>query len=149
VSSYKKNSLAWLSRRHRRPHRGLMVFIVLTCLVIVTTMVFAMLYGAVRSQRQLLVERDRRQCELLLQAGADRAMAQFGASDQFLGDTWTVQAEAITGLAAGSVTSSIIENPANQTRQLHVVAEYRSGDPFAIHQSRDFSIPSITQPSQE
>ncbi len=94
-------------RRRERSRSGLMVIAALTCLLIVTTIVAAMLQSAIRMRRQLHAERDLRQTELLLTAGAERAANRLQQEPEFTGDTWDLPADAIVGRAAGRVTTQV------------------------------------------
>jgi hypothetical protein len=99
-----------------------------------------MLQTTLRSGRQLHRERDRRQAEFLLQAGADRAAQLVLANPEFRGDTWTLPDEMIVGQGGGAVTTEIRRESEQAPWQLHVVAEYPLGDEFSIRRSRTFVI---------
>jgi hypothetical protein len=121
----------------------------LVCLVIVTTIVGSMLQGALRARRQLHAERNRRQTELLLAAGANRAAARLASDPEFRVDTWNLPAEEIVGLGDGRVTTEFSINNDTGARQLHVVAEYPIGRELPIRRSQSFQLPSVTTQSQE
>jgi hypothetical protein len=123
----------------------MMVVAALVCLLIVTSIVGSMLHGVVRARRQLIAERDRRQTELLLEAGANRAAARLAAEPSFRGDAWTLTAEEIAGLGDARITTQIESGSDNNDLQLHVVAEYPLGRDFPIRRSRTFPIARPTQ----
>lgn len=137
-------------RRHTcRCRRGMAVIAALTCLLIVTAIIGSMLQSALRARRQLHAERDRRQTELLLQAGADRAAFRLATESTFRGDTWDLPAESIVGRGAGRVTTEVSRSGDDPSWQVHIIAEYPLGRDFPIRRSQTFQIPSVRTPSQE
>ena len=124
----------------RRPSGSALVA-TLVCLVIVMALLGHMLVGALRMGRQMHVERDRRQCNLLLQAGLDRCAHRMAADEPYLGEVWDVPAAEIGGAAPGQVTirvSSQDEGPP----QIYVLAEYPVGSETSIRRSRTFQMQS-------
>jgi len=122
-----------------------MVVASMVCLLIVTSIVGSMLQTAVRARRQLHAERDRRQAELLLEAGADRAASRLAADANYRGDTWTLSAAAIVGSGDGRVTTELMPAGKENAWSLHVVAEYPLGRGLPIRRSHTFpiSVPPI------
>src|SRR5687767_9502053 len=102
---------------------GAVLVAALVCLLIVISILGTMLRATLRTGRQLHVERDRRQAELLLQAGADRAARLLASNSQFRGDTWTLPAEAILDQGGGTVTTSLARESEELPWQLQVSAE--------------------------
>ncbi len=137
--------------RHEHRRRGFAVIAALACLLIVVSIVGSMIQGAIRARRQMHVERDRRQCELLLVAGAARAMNLANSDLKFMGDVWELPADAIVGHGTGEVTCEIAPLGGDGSRQLRVVAEYPTDRDFPIRRSQNFEIPSspIPLPLQE
>lgn len=135
-----------LCRGRRRPRhrvtnrRGLMVLIALVCLLVITSIVGSMIKNAIFTRRELLVERDLRQTELLLQAGANRAATRLAAIPDFKGDAWDLPAAAISNNGTGRVITEIIRNPSNQTFDIRVVAEYPLDRDFPIRRTQTFHI---------
>ncbi len=138
-----------IHRRICRRRNGLMIIAALVCLLVVTSIVGSMLQSALRARRQLHAERDRRQTEMLLEAGADRAAARFAAEAEFRGDTWNLPAETIVGHGDGRVTTQISRNADSEAWQIHVVAEYPLGRDYPIRRSHTFQLASPTTQSQE
>jgi hypothetical protein len=136
-------------RRLRRSRGGVVVIVALVCLLIVTSIVGSMLQSALRARRQLHAERDCRQTELLLEAGADRAAASLAATPEFRGDTWEVPAAEIVGHGAGRVITKLSRSDDERFWQLRVVAEYPLGRDFPIMRSQTFQFSSSTIRSQE
>lgn len=132
-----------------RQRRGAILIVSLVCLVIVMALVGTMLVGAMRSSRQLRVERDLVQCELLLQAGLDRAARDLAANPaDYAGETLDIPAAEIGGSAAGRVTTEVTRT-GDQPPQVRVGAEYPAGSEHSIRRSRTFHLSSSPSPSQE
>jgi len=134
---------------HSRHRGGAVVIVALACLLIVTAIVSNMLTSAVRARQQLHAERDRRQAELLLDAGADRVVERLTADPDYRGDTWELLPEEIVGHGAGRVTTQLSQTGASGGWQAHVVAEYPLGRDFPVQRSRTFLISPLTAQSQE
>ena len=132
-------------RNRTRPARrgGSILIVALVALVIVVTMIGALLVGTLRERRQLRVERDRRQTELLLQAGLDRALQKLSTAADYRGETWDLPAEAGLGSEAARVTIEVKDN------QLHVLAEYPPERETSIRRSRTIRLPRTSRPTQE
>jgi hypothetical protein len=107
-----------------------------------------MLVGALRTGRQMRLERERRQCELLLQAGLDRAALRVAADAPYPGEVWNVPAAEIGGPSDGQVTIQISQN-ADAPPHIRVLAEYPLGSEHSIRRSRSFLLPSINPLSEE
>jgi type II secretory pathway component PulK len=138
-----------MKQRRERKRRGAALVVALVCLVIVTALVGTMLVGAMRSGRQLRVERNLRQCELLLQAGLDRAAAQLTDSPAtYAGETWDVPSAEIGGDAGGQVTIQVTR-PSDELPQVRVLAEYPLGSEHSIRRSRNFQLPTTSPLSPE
>jgi hypothetical protein len=132
-----------------RRRRGAVLVAALVCLVIVMALIGTMLVGALRSGRQMRVERDRRQCELLLQAGLDRSALRLSTADApYAGEVWDIPATDIGGSADAQVTIEVTR-PANESPQVRVRAEYPLGSEHSIRRSRTFQLSSNNPLSQE
>lgn len=131
--------------------RGFAVLSTLVCLLIVVSIVGSMIQGAIRARRQMHVERDCRQSESLLSAGAARAVSRLASDPNFVGDVWQLPSEAIVSNGAGRVTCEISPPTGDGSRQLRVVAEYPIDRDFPVRRSQTFNIPSdpIPLPLQE
>jgi len=120
----------------------------LVCLVVVMALMGNMLVGALRVGRQMRVERDRRQCELLLQAGLDRAVLRRTASPTYAGEVWEVPAVDIGGAGHGQVTIHV-SRPDDRPPEVRVLAEYPLGSDRSVRRSRTFQIQFTGPLSQE
>jgi hypothetical protein len=140
-----------ISRRRcgRRFSPGAVLVAALVCLLIVTSLVGGMLQGALRARRQLHVERDLRQTELLLQAGLERGVFRLTNEDDYRGETWNIPAEALHRQGAGRVLVEASRQTEGEPWRLYVVAEYPVGGEMSIRRSRTVSIKSSTSQDQE
>jgi hypothetical protein len=131
-------------RRSRSRRSGVILFVALASLLIVMAILGQMLKTSLRAQRQLHPERDLRQTELLLQAGADRAAYRLTKERNYVGETWQLPAEAVVGNAEGRVTIQVSRDSTGTRAHVHVLAEYPLGGALTIRRSKtlDFDTPS-------
>ena len=127
-------------RRRSRHQRGVVLIAALVCLLIVMAMLGQMLLGVMRSGRQLHRERDRRQCELLLQAGIERAVYRSAADGAYAGETWRIEAGELLGQGAGEVTIERTANENESAVRLLVTAEYPTGSEHSVRRSHRLSL---------
>jgi hypothetical protein len=135
--------------RAARQRRGVVLVAALVCLLVVMALLGNLLLGTLRTSRRLHAERDLRQCELLLQAGMDRAAFRLAKEADYRGETWTLPAAAIAGTGDGQVTVEVTREVDSKPRQLSIVAEYPVGGERSIRRSRTILIRSQTPQSQE
>jgi hypothetical protein len=136
-------------RQKKKPRHASILIAALVCLTIVMALIGCMLLSALRTARQLRLERDLRQCELLLTAGIGRAGHQIAKFSDYRGEIWRLPAEQITSAGTGEVTIEVLlESTANQS-QLQVLAEYPLGSETSIRRSRTIFIPVTKPASQE
>jgi hypothetical protein len=133
----------------RRSRNGLVLIAALVCLLVVTSMISSMLKSALIGRRHLRAERDRRQVELLVQAGADRAARILGSEPDFRGDTWNLPAEAIVGSGAARVSAEVSRAADSQNLQVRIVAEYPTDRDFPVRRSHSFQLTTQSTLSQE
>ena len=131
-----------------RGKRGVALITALICLAIVMALIGNMLVGALQISRQMRVERDRRQCELLLQAGLDRAVLRISAAALYQGEVFDLRAADIIQRGDGRVTIEV-SREAGAPPQIHVVAEYPVGSDRSIRRSRKVQLKSTTPLLQE
>lgn len=127
-------------RRHAPRRRGAMLVVALACLAIVMAIIGVMLQGALRARRQLHVERDLRQVELLLEAGLDRAAFQLTSNDAYAGETWRILASDFLGSGDGEVVIVAARSGDAEPWQVRVAAEYPVGTPASVRRSRTFLV---------
>jgi Tfp pilus assembly protein PilX len=131
-----------------RGRRGAALIAALVCLAIVMALLGTMLVGALLVSRQMRVERDRRQCELLLQAGLDRAVFRVSAAEPYQGEVRNVPAADILQRGDGRVTIEV-SRERDAPPQIHVVAEYPIGSVRSIRRSRTVQLQLTTPLPQE
>lgn len=127
-------------QRAPRRRRGAMLVVALACLAIVMAIIGAMLQGALRARRQLHVERDLRQVELLLEAGLDRAAFQLADDDDYAGETWQIPASDLLGHGDGEVVIVAERSGDADPWRVRVAAEYPVGTPRSVRRSRTFLV---------
>jgi hypothetical protein len=138
---------ARLQRRNRQ-RSGTVIVAALVCLLIVMSLIGCMLQGALRARRQLHAQRDLRQTEFLLQAGADRAAYRLLTETEYRGETWDVPAAEIFEAGRGQVMISASRDSEQEPWQVHVMAEYPLRGESSIRRSGTFLIqPQL--PAQE
>ncbi len=120
--------------------RGAVLVAALACLLIVMSIIGSMLQGALRARRQLHAERDRRQTELLLEAGVDRAAVQLRRDPEFRGETWKLVASEVTGRGDAQITITAAREAEGDPWQVQVVAEYPVGNELSIRRSKTFVV---------
>lgn len=116
--------------------RGTVLIVALVCLLIVMALVGSLLQGTLRARRQLHAERDRRQTELLLQAGIERAAFRLAKEADYRGETWALPAESLLGTGEGQVTIKAARDAEDDPFEVNVVAEYPVGSVLSIRRSR-------------
>jgi hypothetical protein len=139
-----------------RQRRGTALIAALVCLVVVMALLGNMLVGALRIGRQMRGERDRRQCELLLQAGLDRAALRASAAAPYAGEVWDVPSAEIGGTGDGQVTIHVSRqgdtpprSPPLEALSIRVLAEYPVGSDSSIRRSRTVQLQNTTPLPQE
>ena len=140
TSSSLKPPAAFARRRTPSRRRGAMLVVALACLAIVMAIVGIMLQGALRARRQLHVERDLRQVELLLEAGLDRAAFQLANDDGYEGETWRIPASELLGSGEAEVVIVAQRSDDAEPSQVRVAAEYPVGAVTSIRRTRTFQV---------
>ncbi len=141
----------WWRLRFRNPHqrRGTVLVAALVCMLVVMTLLGNMLQGTLRVRRQLRTQRDLRQTELLLEAGADRAAYRLFRETDYRGETWAIPAEQIVGRGDGQVTMEASRDSDGKPWQVRVVAEYPLGSELSVRRSHTFIVQPQSPQSQE
>lgn len=127
-------------RRQAPRRRGAMLVVALACLAIVMAIIGVMLQGALRARRQLHVERNLRQVELLLEAGLDRAAFQLAGEDDYAGETWRIPASDLLGNGDGEVVIVATHSGDAEPWRVRVAAEYPVGSPASVRRTRTFLV---------
>jgi hypothetical protein len=121
----------------------------LVCLLIVVLLISGMVAAALRVRRQLHSERNVRQCELLVDAGASRAAHRLAAEDDYTGETWDLPAETLVNRGDGRVEIEVPSGERSEGWIVRVVAEYPTGNRLSIRRTRTFKIEPATAEIQE
>lgn len=138
------------SRRRREPRRrGAILVVALVVLLVVTAIVGSMVKRAVAARRQLRTERDLRQTELLVDAGAARAAVRLAADGDYRGETWRLKADDILGLDPGEVTIKVSQPAGERAWTIRVIAEYPAGRETSVRRTRTFSRQPLQPQSEE
>ena len=124
-----------------RRRSGMVLVAALVCLLILTAMIGTMLETSLRARRQLRTERDLIQCELLLEAGMDRAAFRLSTDGKYEGETWNLPADAVGGRGDGQVTIEATREAEGEPWNVRVVAEYPVGSEASIRRSKTIKIP--------
>jgi hypothetical protein len=77
-----------MNKTHPKPRDGALLICVLVCLLVASAMVTATTRSALQSRRNVRLQHQMRQTELLLDAGVLRAASQLQLSDDYEGETW-------------------------------------------------------------
>jgi type II secretory pathway component PulK len=130
------------NHHYSKQRKGAVLVTALVCLLIVMALLGSMLQNTLRARRQLRTERDLRQAELLLQAGADRAAFRLSKDADYRGETWKLPAKSVIGSGEAEVVIEVSHESEKKPWQVHVVAEYPVGSELSIRRSHTFLIQS-------
>jgi hypothetical protein len=119
----------------------------LVCLLVVVSIVVSMVRNALLFRRELLVERDHRQADVLLMAGATRAVTLLQENTNFRGDVWELPAALIVGHGNGRVRTDITPLTEGRGWDVKVVAEYPLGRDFPVRRTHTFHV-AYAQPKK-
>jgi Tfp pilus assembly protein PilX len=136
-------------RRDVRRQSGAVLVVALVSMLVVMMIMSAMLQGTLRVRRHLRAQRDLRQTEFLLQAGADRAAFRLTNATDYRGETWNLPADEMVGNGEGRVTIVASRDSDARPWEVHVVAEYPTGSESSIRRSRTFFVQSQPSLAQE
>ncbi|HEY4232837.1 MAG TPA: hypothetical protein VGM76_05410 [Lacipirellulaceae bacterium] len=136
-------------RRHAGRRHGTVLVAALVCLLVMMTILGNMLLGSLRARRELHPERDLRQTELLLAAGADRAAYRLSTQADYRGEVWHLPGESIVSNGDAQVTIEATRDSDTKPWQVRVVAEYPRGGELSIRRSRTFLVPNHSPQTQE
>ena len=133
-----------MSNSRHRKRRGTILIVALLCLLVIMSLLGTMLLAALQSTRQLHAERNLRQCELLLQAGIERAVVQIAKQPDYSGETQEIPSAEIIHQGTGRITIAVTPATTSAPAQLRVAAEYPADSEFAVRRARTLSIPANT-----
>jgi hypothetical protein len=125
----------------RRPRRGLTVFAVLICLIVITLTGGALIKSALAQRKLVRAQEHRLQADWLAESGAQRAIARLEINPGYQGETWSITAAELghgetsppaeqrggSGQAIALVTIAVERLPGNDNksrRRIRVTADY-------------------------
>lgn len=120
--------------------RGAVLIVALVCMLVMMSIVGGMLQGALLARRQLHEQRDLRQAEAILEAGADRAFLRLEKDPLYVGETMMFSAEEIVGSGRAEVSIEVVPAVSDEPKQLRVVVEYPTGQVHSIRKTRRFPV---------
>jgi Tfp pilus assembly protein PilX len=129
--------------------RGAVLVSALVCMLVVMALLGSMLLNTLSATRQMRMERELRQCELLLQAGLDRAAYRLSQDANYTGETWNLPTAEIIDRGDGLVTIAVTPSENDQPAHLHVVAEYPTGSEKSIRRSRSLELNTQSPNAEE
>jgi hypothetical protein len=131
-----------MNESHRPIERRAVVLMsVLVCLAVAMSLFLVWLKTAALERRQLQVQQDRMQAEILADAGLDRAAAQLLSASDYSAETWQIGPESLAGRGAAAVAIRVEAAPENaQARTVHTVAEYPVGSMQCVRRSKQITI---------
>jgi hypothetical protein len=111
-------------QNHRSSSRhGSVLVCVIVCLSIVMALVTATTQSALRERRQVRVERQLRQADILVEAGAGRAVAKLNQLNSYTGETWSLGAQSLPGFEEARIHIDAPRVDGDQPRLVRVAAE--------------------------
>ena len=111
-----------MKNQQRRPHSGALLICVLVCMLVASAMVTATTRSALQARRDIRLQHQMRQTELLLDAGILRAASQIQQSNQYEGETWRPK-EALSRFDNPSVEIRISsDEKKDNSRHVEVIA---------------------------
>ena len=87
------------------PRSAALLICVLVCLLVASSIVMATTHTALRERRNVRIEHQMLQTQLLLDAGILRAAAQLRSSPRYEGETWQPKASIISPRTADAPSS--------------------------------------------
>lgn len=124
--------------RRPKPRGGALLICVLVCLLVASAMVTATTLSALQSRRNVRLQHQMRQTELLLDAGILRAVSQLQRSDVYEGETWRPE-NAVDRFNHASVEIRIFPSKQNRNDSRHIEVAASIGgadDPMQFNASR-------------
>lgn len=112
---------------------------VVICLAIATLLVGAMVKRTLLTRRQVRTEKQVRQTEWLVQAGAERAAFRLNSDAEYPGEQWSLAADVIVGTDPALVSISVRRESTDRAN-VQVVAEYPAGGATSIRRTREFLV---------
>jgi Tfp pilus assembly protein PilX len=126
-----------------KPPRGMISVAALVCLLVMT-LICGSLLRTIQTQRALVRSEERRlQAEWLAESGLERAYVRLANDPAYTGETWTLSADQLGGMDAGSVTISVGAGPEHggvSQRLVSVQADYPGDPPRRVRVRRQATV---------
>ena len=119
--------------------RGAALICVVACLAVATLLLGGMLKATLLTMRQIRTEGRLRQCEWLVQAGAERAAFRLATDVEYSGEVWSLAADEIVGTDPGVVNISVTRDSTGRA-SVRVVAEFPADSIESIRRTRKYLI---------
>ena len=135
------------STLRRQPRDGTLLICVMTCLLIVTSLLTGALQKGLHSRALLKQERTLRQVEQLIDSGWNRARWKLTIDDTYTGERWRLPPGSFGDARIGAEVVIQVEPPNVDAKVVvRVAAEFPSDTARSIRRTQYFSIPqSLSQ----
>jgi type II secretory pathway component PulK len=140
----------WTERYQGRTRRGTILICVLACLVITSAMIAGTIQTVLRDRREVRLERQLRQTELLCEAGVLRASQKLKMSDDYHGETWAPKLNSeLWDTASVEIRVTVADDSSDQ--RVEVVAKLGSASTELqpMQRSRNFTFQTSAPSSSE
>lgn len=129
-------------RKPQAKRRGSILVCVIVALSVSTTLIAAMTRSALQNRQQIRAERQLRQVKLLVEAGAQRAVAKLQQDDTYTGEEWRLDSEALPGFDGAVVEIEVDSAEAESSRMIQVSAVLAQDSLRPVRRSDAFSYKS-------
>ena len=144
-------------RKQRRIQRQASVLVcMLICVSIATALVTTTLQSALRARREIQLQRQLLQTELLLTAGLERAVALLNSDTAYRGEIWELDPKSLPNLPPARVLIEVTVTAGEtgfsdqlKAYQIHVVARISNDGPRGTQCSDTLTLPIPNASSQE
>ena len=128
---------------HRNSTRQATILIcVLVCLAVATALVTSTVRTALNARRAMRTQHQVRQTEFLLAAGVQRAGRQLQFDAEYLGETWRLSPQVISGIEGAQVEIEVAPAVDGSSRKVSVTARLSVTAHSVLQRSLSFSIDS-------
>lgn len=126
----------------RQPERrGALLVCVVVCLSIAAGVAMAGVRSALDAHRQTRVERHLAQAEWLLEAGARRAAAQIRSTEDYEGETWSLDRDVLPGCGPATVQLVVNRTDDSSAAWVEVTVTLPSDSPQPVRRRHEFALP--------
>jgi len=141
-----------MRNRIRKQKSGAVLICVIVCMAVATLLLAGMLRQTLSARRQIRTERQSRQTDWLVQAGAERAAFQLANDPEYTGEVWSLSADRMGGSDPAAVTISVAKADSKDSSRasIKIVAQYPSDRVTSIRRTHEFLIdlPQLNEPGE-